>query len=217
LLRLDLLRGAFQNLDAYSFTRVAQTEQLSKDGVVMARKSKAVHYQFRDGARAVVAEPLASDSAFQFGFFGRFAPREDADSDLSSVADALIPEDPAYLSPRTRDDFTYIAGPDTMLNGMHVKILKVEAVPDAAEQSARRARLYYDPQSYAVVALFHEHASPALVFRESTSLYVQIRPGADGQWVPDTTSVSTRIHLPLTEARHFRAVSAFTNFSRARH
>ena len=163
-----------------------------------------------------VVEPLATTGAFDFGLFGRFVSDAGA-ADLSSLWDALIPEDPPYLSARSRENFIYNTAPDTLINGFRADVLEIRAIPDATEQPTKYARLYYDPQSYVVMALHQEHTSPALVFRESTSLYVQVRPGPDGRWLPDTTSVSTRIRLPLTKARHFRTTSRFTDYSQTPH
>lgn len=212
-LRLDLLRTAFRNLDSYTFTRMVRTEQLDDAGGITARENLAFHYRLQDGSRVPTVEPLAAAGEFDFGVFGRVTTDTDV-PDPSLLADAFIPEDPPYLSPRSWENFTYSAAPDTFINGIHAEALEVRALPDAAEQPAKHALLYYDPQSYAVIALYEEHVRPALVFDESTTLYVQVRPGPEGQWLPDTTSVSTRIRLPLMETRHFRTTSRFTGYSR---
>jgi len=212
-LRLDLLRTAFRNLDAYAFTRHVQTEQLDDTGDITARESLAIRYQFRDGSRVSAVETLHTTGNFDYGAFGSFHT-ETSTASFSALADAFIPEEPPYLSPRSWDSFTYRIRPDTLIHGIRVGVFEIRAVPEATEQPAKHIVLYYDPASHAVIALHQELAQPFLVFRESTSLYVQARPRPDGQWLPDTTSVSTRIHLPLTETRYFRTMSRFADYSR---
>lgn len=212
-LHLDSLRHAFRQLRAYAFTRRVETTQVGPGGNILARTVHLLRYEVPGQQRASEVQTLASTGSFDFGLFGRRAETPGLGENVAAIADGLIPTDPPYLSARNRDNFIYRSGPDTLIAGMPAAVLIIRAAPDAHEQRTRLARLYFDPQSRNVVALYLEQENPVFLFREHTTSYAQAIIDRSGAWLPDTTSVDTRVHLPLTATRRFRTASRFSDFA----
>ncbi|HET6566739.1 MAG TPA: hypothetical protein VFG50_02170 [Rhodothermales bacterium] len=211
-LHLDSLRLAFLQLPAFAFTRRVETTQFAPDGGVRARTVSLLRYEGTGQERSGDVRTISSTGTFDFGFFGSSASKPDLGENLASFAD-LIPTDPPYLSARSRDNFIFQAGADTVIAGMSAAVLVIRAAPDAQDQATRLARLYYDPESRNVVALYLEQENPAFLFRERTTSYIQATIDEEGGWLPDTTRVDTHVHLPFTAARHFRTASRFSDFA----
>lgn len=158
---------------------------------------------------------LASDSSGQFnlGFFDRFVSRDVESLDPMDLAAFLLPEDPPYLSSRKQDRFSYRFLPDTLLWDTEAAIIEIKALPDVGDnENYRIVRLFVEKQGQTLLAIYIERIDVALLFREESDYFTQIRKTDDGDWVPYNTRYHTRIRTPFRKSRQFRTVATYYDF-----
>lgn len=214
-LRAEAIDTAFAQLTTLAFTRRVRTEQLDGDRVVASR----TRVQRYPGGGAASPTLLRRDSSgtFDFGFLERFVgPGAEQESAVARPPN-VVPDDPAYLSPRNREAYTYRLLPDTTLSGRTVQVIDVQARPDAEEKpSIRHARFYVDRVSGRLVAVRLARAKRTLLFDEDSQFFMRLQPGPDGRWVPHSTRYQTRLHLLLGTPRQFRTAASYTRYRTAR-
>ena len=207
------LDSAFAQLADLRFTRTTRTEQLSKSGRVQAARHYVLRYE--EGARRPPRVLRADSSgAFDFGFLGRFASAErTAASMTDNLAPGVLPEEPAYLSPRSREAYAYRRLPDTLLAGRPTQVFDIRARPGTGNnQDVRHVRLYVDRASGILAAATLERRSRSILFDEATRLFAQIRP-AGGGWQPAATRYETRINARFRAPQRLRTASSYGDYA----
>lgn len=202
--------SAFIALDDYAVTRYVRTEQMTPAGTTTAVRSYELRYT--PGTERGVIQRRDSSGTFQGGgFFGRVAPDRNPRSRPPDVAAQLLPDQPAYVEPRTREAFRYALRGDSLSNGSPVYVMEVTARAHGTgkEQGVRYARLLIHRPSKQLVGLTLVRDDQVLLFGEDSQMSVQLRRAPDGRWVPYVTRVRTSVHIPLRTPRQFRTVSAF--------
>ncbi|QXD14941.1 hypothetical protein GQ464_016215 [Rhodocaloribacter litoris] len=209
-LRRDAFSGAFAALSAYRYTRYSRTEQLDAGGRRIAFAEQVV----RHAGPAPEHIRVDSGGTFDFGFFRRFVSPARPTESPRDLSPYLLAEEPAFLSPRNRDAFSYRLQPDTLIWDRPAQVVEVRARPVAGEeQRVRMARLYLDRATGELIALAVARLDPALLFREESRYFAALRPVGDSTWVPHLVRFHTRLHLPLLPPRQFRIVSAYYAFA----
>lgn len=209
LLGQDAFEEAFGALPHYAYTRRTRTEQRSADRTLVAARERTVRYQTQDARRVRTVVAADSAGAFERGLLGRLASEDAAPSDPSDVAPYIIPEDPAYLSARNQEDFTYHLLPDTVIAGVRASVVEVRARPSSS-QSLRRLRLYLDGRT--PIAVHLERADQSLLYREQSRFELEMQPAPSGGWVPHRTDVRTRLKRLLRPAQRFITTSTYSDF-----
>ena len=212
-LQQDALDSAFARLARLRFTRTTSTEQFGQDGRVQAARQYVLRYE--EGARQPPRVLRADSSgAFDFGVLGRFASAERAAAPMTgNLAPGVLPEEPAYLSPRSREAYAYRRLPDTLLAGRPAQVLDVRARPSTGDnQDVRHVRLYVDRASGILAAVTLERRSQSILFDEETRLFAQIQP-ADGGWQPAAAQYETRIDALLRAPQWFRTTSSYGDYA----
>ena len=216
-MRRTAFDSAFAALDRYAVTRYVRTEQLSPSGAVTALRSYAVQYP--DGRRDGPGTVQRRDSAGTFrrgGLFGRAAPARNPAERPANVAGQVLPDQPAYVEPRTREAFRYALGTDTLEDGPPVYVLEATARDRGTgrEQGVRYVRLLVDRASRELIGLTTVRADEVLLFRENSRFHLRLRraPGAPQNWVPLVTRTRASVHVPFRTPRQFRTVSAYYNY-----
>lgn len=201
-------RAAFQHLSSISHTRRTRTEQLGADGQVLASIERVIHYDAQTGTPTLLR--VDSSGAFHFGYLTPFASTDPITLDAADLADALLPEDPPYLTPRNREAFTYQILPDTAWGTGTARVLDIRLRPgDDMEQDIRHARYYLDDPSGQLLGIRLSRTKQMLLFREETHQAAIIRRLAGTTYVPATLTTSTRLNVPLRPLQHFRTTTTF--------
>ena len=201
---------AFAQLSEYAVTRYVRTEQVTPAGTTTAVRSYEVRYP-SGGAAGTVQRRDSAGTFRDGGLFGRAAPDRNPAGRPPDVAAQLLPDQPAYVDPRTREDFRYALATDSLRNGAPVHVLSVRARSSNTgdEQGVRFARLLIHRPSNQLIGLALVRDDQVLLFGEDSQLSVRLQRGPDGRWVPHVTRVRTSVHVPFRSPRQFRTVSAF--------
>ena len=210
LLTSDAFEEAFGALPRYAYTRHTRTEERSTDGRLVAAWERTVRFRTQDARRVRAVVAVDSVGAFRHGLLGRLANEEARAPDPSDVAPHIIPEEPAYLSARNREDFTFHLLPDTTIAGIQASVVEVRA-RSSSSQSLRRLRLYLAGQVPLAVHL--ERADQSLLYRERSRFRIEMQPAPLGGWVPHRTDVQTRLKRLLRPAQRFATTSAYDDFA----
>lgn len=204
--------SAFVRMRTYRFTRHQRTEHLTPRGAIAALHERMLRYTSASESPTIVA----SDSVGPFPqpVLSTFGPENDIGSMPANVAPDAFPEDAAYLSPRTQDDFRYWLRSDT-LDGVSVDkvIIRPTRSPTGREQAVRYAHVLIDPSSGNVLEAYTQRSSQVLLFREESRLFVRLRRAPDGTWVPHLARFHTLVDLPFRAPRTVRTVSAYANYA----
>jgi hypothetical protein len=212
-------------LSGYAFTREVRTEQRAPDGTLLASSERSERHPLT-GPPVVMTSN--ANGAFDEGLFGG---SEAPDSALHNLAEYLLPEDPAYLSPRHRDAFTFHFMPDTLIWGSPAQVIEVRARPEAGEgQNIQVARYFVEAGRDRLLAMYLERVDKALFFREEGRYAIYLRPldfardrpldsagdrPVDGdRWVPGSTAFHTRIRTPFRPLQTFSTTATYAEFER---
>jgi hypothetical protein len=172
--------SAFARLADRSYTRRLRTEQIDPaTGTTIARREQTVRRDESTGAATVVAT-ADSGAAFESGPLDTFVPASDPTDVPQNLAESAFPDDPAYLSERTRESFRYRLRPATV-DGRSAWTIRIQARP---EQGAD-------------------------LFREESRMAIRLQPESDGTWLPAETRFHARIDIPFREPLEFRTVSTY--------
>lgn len=212
LARLDrtAFDSAFAHLDAYAFTRHVRTEQLDTTGTTTAARTLTLRYA--PGTAPGTLQRADSIGTFrQGGFFSAITPPQQPRARPGNLAAQALPDQPAYLAPRTQEAYRYALRRDSLLDGTPVVTVEARARSwgQGADQSIRYARLTMEQDSHALVGLTTLRTSQILLFREQSALTLRLRPSAGQDWVPHLTRVRAVVDLPFRAPRQFRTVSGY--------
>lgn len=204
--------SAFSALGTYSVTRSVRTEQRAPDGAVTAIRSYVLRY-------APGAEPgtlLRQDSTGAFrsgGLLGRAAPARNPRDRPTDVAEQILPDEPAYVEPRTREAYRYALQADT-LHDTPVYVLEARARDRGTgrDQNVRFARLLLEQDSRTLIGLTVVRAGRVLLFEENSRMRLQLRRAPDGTWVPHVSRIRASVTVPFRTPRQFRTVSAYYDY-----
>jgi hypothetical protein len=216
-MRRTAFDSAFVELDEHAFTRYVRTEQLDSSGRATAVRSYELRYPTGTGAGRI--QRRDSIGAFRRGgVFSRVAPERNPTERPANLAAQVLPDQPAYVEPRTREAYRYALQTDTLLDGTPVYVLEATArdYGTGRDQGIRYARLRLDQASRELIGLTVVRADAALLFGENSRLTIHLRPGADDPqtWVPHLTRVRASVNVPFRTPRQFRTVSAFYAYRR---
>lgn len=200
------MKRSFEPLSELSFTRYERTEQFDAAGNRLAFEERQVA---RDG-RALRVMDRDSSGAFDFGYVRPFASKAGERAPPSNLPAYVVPDDPAYASPRNMEAYAYEPVADTTLHGREVRIVRIRARPGVGDgQPIRRAHLYLDAETDRLVGIYMERVDAALWFREESLLFLSIDQLDSGEWVPRQTRFETFIKLPFRPAQRFRTVTSY--------
>ena len=207
----ETFTAAFDALPRYAYTRETRTEQRRSDSSLVAAYEQDVRVQSQNGRRTRTV--TAADSAGTFGraLLSGFARSDSGAVDPPSVAPYMIPDDPAYLSARNQEDFTYHRLPDTTIGQVPAWVVEVRAAP-SSNQSLRRLRLAIDPATRKPVAVHLERADQSLLYREQSRFDLEMQAAPSGDRLPHRTRVQASLKRLLRPAQHFATTSTYRDF-----
>ncbi len=199
---------AFARLPRHRFKRYRRTEQRDAAYGLVALRERITRHE----AAATVLQ-ADSTGTFDFGYLAPFVRAASETTDATNLPQHVLPEDPPYLAPRSRDAYTYRFLPDTTLWNAAVRVIEVRARPGAGDgMNIRQARFYVTDREDELVGLVLERRERRLLFREASRFYLQVRPGPDGGWLPFLTRISVRLDAPLRKPYTFHTASAYYDY-----
>lgn len=206
----EAFNRAFSELPRRNYIRYTRTDQFDEEEYLIAFEERVTRHQGPPNNRSFLTLEYDSAGSFDYGYFHRFVSQKVDSSDPINLAQYVIPEDPAYLSARSRDAYTYRSLPDTMMWDMAARVIEVRARPEEGNgHSIRRVRLYVDRGTKRLIAIYLERIDLAIWYREESQFYVHIRPTPNGSWVPYNTRFETKIGVPFRPTQRFRTVSTY--------
>lgn len=211
-MRRTAFDSAFVRLSNYAVTRSVRTEQLTPAGATTAVRSYEIRYA--PGAERGTIERRDSSGTFrEGGLFGRVAPESDPAARPENVAAQMLPDQPAFVEPRTREAFRY-ALRATTVRGTPVYTLEATARARGTgqDQAVRYARLRIHRPSRQLIGLTLVRDEEVLLFGEDSRMRLGLQRTAGGAWVPRESRVRAVLRVPFRTPRHFRTVSAFYEY-----
>ncbi|MDX1421008.1 MAG: hypothetical protein R3181_13670, partial [Rubricoccaceae bacterium] len=196
LTRLDVsaIAEAYSRLDRYAYT--AEVRLSAHDGAGARAASRTVERHPTDDG---IAERLVSsegDEAMAQGW--------DATVRLVDPLPALLPDEPAFLSARSREDYRYRLA-DTLLGGARHRVVEAVLRPEAGgEQVIRRARFLLAPRTDRILGAEVVRRSASVLYDETAEASVRLRPGPGGAFVLDSAVVETTVDVPGASPRRLR-------------
>jgi hypothetical protein len=213
-MRRTAFDSAFVRLGDYAVTRTVRTEQMTPAGTTTAVRSYEIRYA-PEAERGTIRRRDSSGSFRDGGFFGRVAPDSDPAARPTNVAAQILPDQPAYIEPRTREAFRY-ALRATTVRGTPVYTLEAtaRAYGTGQDQGVRYARLRVHRPSRQLIGLTLVRDDRVLLFGEDSRISLDLQRTADGAWVPRESRVRAVLYVPFRTPRQFRTVSSYANYRR---
>jgi hypothetical protein len=204
---------AFESLSSYAFNRYIRTEQYDAEDYIIAYDEHLLRTEGEDERRVVHVERTDSAGAFDFGFFSRFVSENVESADPVDLIPYVLPEDRAYDDPRSMDKYRFRFLADTLLWDRQARVIEIRARPELADGlNVRLVRQYVDIETGKLVGVYLERIDLALLFREESAFYVDLRPGPGDEFLPYNTRFETRIRMPFRQAYKIRTVSTFSAY-----
>ncbi|MFO8098118.1 MAG: hypothetical protein R6T83_00685 [Salinibacter sp.] len=208
--------SAFATLDTYAVSRRVRTEQLTPAGSVSARRTSTVRYPPAPD-RGVIQERDSTGPFRDGGILSSLSGSGDPTDRPQDIAPQALSDPPAFVAPRTREDFRYALHQDTLSNGTPVQVVRAQARNSgpARDQGLRFARLKLLSDSHELVALTVVRAERTLLFGEDSRLTVRLRPApTEDTWVPALVRFRARVDVPVRAPRQFLTVSRYDDYTR---
>lgn len=208
--RLDAasLFTAYDALRDAAYRLGMTTEQFDRSGNRIAVRTRTI--LVRPGQSVV--RTADSSGTFDYGYLQRFSPMDVSDGQPWRLAEEMVPDDPPYALPRTREGYIYSAGKDTLAGFGAVDVVDIRAHPELGnDQAIRSARLYVEPGTTRIVGHALERDDAAIWFREQSRLFLSIRKDAAGDWLPARVEVETKIRMPFRPTQRFRTQTTFSD------
>jgi hypothetical protein len=211
-LQQTVIRASFDRLAEYAFTQRLRIERRAPDGSVTGFREQVRRFSPPDSAQRPISLRVDSSGGFDGDWLGNLLPA--SGDTLINRAQYVLPDDAAYLAPRTREAFRYRLRPDTSLGDRTVRVVEIHAQPGeaGADRAIRHARLFVEPDTYELVGLYLVRADVSLLFREDSRAAVYLQPAPDGSWVPSMTQLEARLKIPFRTAQHIALDVAFDAF-----
>jgi hypothetical protein len=211
-MRRTAFDSAFVRLSDYAVTREVRTEQLTPAGTPTAERSYEIRYA--PGAERGTIERRDSSGTFRDGgLFGRVAPESDPAARPENVAAQMLPDQPAFVEPRTREAFRYALRTETVRNTpVYTLEARARARGTGQDQAVRYARLRLHRHSRQLIGLTLVRDEEVLLFGEDSRMRLDLQRTADGVWVPRESRVRAVLRVPFRTPRHVRTVSAFYEY-----
>lgn len=202
--------NSFDQLDEKTFTRYTRTEQFDGENFLIAFEERVIRHSGSATRREFDLIDHDSAGVFDYGYLRRFVSDSEISQDPMDFARRIVPEDPAYMSPRNRDAYAYRPLPDTLMGDVSARAIEIRARPELGDgQSIRLVRLYVDRDLDRLIAMYVERIDQAMWYREESLFYLHIRGTSDDRWMPYNTRFETRITIPFRSAQRFRTASTY--------
>lgn len=206
-LRQDVLFEAFSNLEQARYTMFLRTEQYDTSNSLEAHSERVVQYGSRDGLSESTIIHDETTGVFNESPLHALLTSNSPMLDPSDFPTYILPDDPAYLSPRNRADYSFRMLEDTLLWNHRLSRIEIVALP-STQLPIRKAKLLFDPSTQDIVGYSLERKERRLLFHESSQLSLQLRPFKN-QWIPHLSRSVALVRTPLQDPVVVRSSVAF--------
>lgn len=189
---------AYVRLDGFAYTAQFSLAELDANDRVTASTSRTVRRH--PTAEGVEETVLEADSS------GTFVGSESVERLLrvTNPLSAILPEEPAYLSARTRDRYAYEARADTTVSNEQLRVFQATLHSESAdEQPVRYARYYLDADD-AIVGVDALRITTSALFSETSRVKVWLQRFSDGTLLPLMAVSETTILTPGKQPKRLR-------------
>lgn len=209
----DAIRESYRKLREYNYTRYTRTEQRDIEEAIIAFEERTMRYELDEGVRYLYVDEADSTGTFDFGLFNQFVSSNTGSNDPPDMTRFVLPREPAYKDQRNQEAYQYRMRPDTLMGNIVARIIDIRAVPDLGDgQNVRRVRLFVDRSSLQLIGIYIERIDLAMLFREESQFYLDVRQTDEREWVPNNTRFKTNIKVPFNPDQTFSTVSTFYDF-----
>lgn len=126
------------------------------------------------------------------------------DGEIRNPIPAMFSGEPAFLSPRTREHYTFALQPDTVVNGQPLHVVAARLNPDNYDDQAVRNATYYVHGTETIRGVHILRVSNSALFDESSEVTVWLyRPweSAPDALMPASVRVENEIHTAAGRTR----------------
>jgi hypothetical protein len=209
---LTAFEDAFSGALAREHDRTTRTEQLATDGRVLAFREHTLRQSATNGLAGRALLRADSSGSFHFGHFDAIVSTDRRDAAAVNPVPLFLPSEPAYLTARERDAYTYRMAPDTVIAGRPVRVAEAEALPGSRQPVIRRARYYVDAATGRLAGIEIDRVEAALLFGEASLLRILLQHGPAGEPLPHYVAFETEVKALLADPRRFRFTEAYSGF-----
>lgn len=195
---LTTVADAFEHLDEFSYTTQLTLEEFDADGRVRSSESRTVRRTpTADGVQESVLGANSTGTSLASNPLGAL-------SRPVNPLFAVIADEPAYASRRTRDRYAYEMRADTTLLGRGVQIVQATLHDESADEQPIRYARYFINTSGEIVGVDVQRQTESALFDEKTHVTVFLQPGPDGSLLPADSFSETIIRTPTNAPKRLR-------------
>jgi hypothetical protein len=126
---------------------------------------------------------------------------------------SILPDAPAYVRMRTRDQYAYEMRAETAMDGRGLRIVRATLHRESiGEQPIQYARYYVDSTD-AIVGVDVLRITASVLFDETSLVNLWIQPGPDDILLPGTAVLETTVHTPGNEPTRLRLTQTVLDIS----
>ena len=211
----EAFTSSFDILKQYDYTRYIRTEQFDDTDFMVAFTERSVRYEGPPQERTYSILSSDSTGTYDFGYFRRFVSENVEEQDPEDLTPYLLPKDPAYLSERNLEAYSYEFKEDSLMLNITAQVLEVKALPVEGDgKNIRTARYYIDPNVDELIAFELERIDLALFFREESTFFMHIQKTIHGDYIPYNTRFETKIIVPFRDPQRYRTVATYVQASK---
>jgi len=206
-LSLDDINEAYARLDGFAYTTRIVLEELDENGEPTTSASSVVRrIPTTDGVEETVLEEDLS------GSLSSMAPSEGLMHPVNPLS-RILPDKPAYVRMRTRDQYAYEMLAETAMDGRDLRIVRATLHRESiGEQPIQYARYYVDSTD-AIVGVDVLRITASVLFDETSLVNLWLQPGPDDILLPGTAVSETTVHTPGNEPRRLRLTQTVLDIS----
>ena len=136
---------------------------------------------------------------------------EDHAEDLAQLPRRIMPEEPAFLGVRFRDEFRFRLLSDTLYWGRPVQVVNVTARP-GSNQELKEVRYTVDRATGLLVNYQLTRRNSQVLYGENSRYQLSLRPGPANAWLPHQVSIELLMRLPAARTRMITRQLTFSDY-----
>ncbi|MCY4159778.1 MAG: hypothetical protein OXE92_10180 [Bacteroidetes bacterium] len=188
--QVNEILNAFNELSNWAYTRHDHIQNRS------ARQYESSKYLINVDSEGLSVMTLGPDTA--------------AVTNLSSIVEAIMPEESPHLMERFKDDFSYHMNEDTSYWSYPAHKIIIKGRPGSTQDIVTASYVYDAASRKLISASFHTYSS-TILFEELSYYQIQLRPTGTA-WVPYRLNMHVTLRLPFGQQQVFARNVTFYNY-----
>ncbi len=205
-LRYDLLHSAASDLREFDFVRASEAVRLDSNGDTMA--VERVQIRFSDGTGRIVRDTIVG--SFPTGSVSRIVGPETNHVPDSTTFQWLLPQDPPYLSGRTRGAYRVELVQEGDWHAVEITLADTADV----ELDVRRAILAYEPDLQQVTGVEIERRMENYLAQSRSLARLDLVQVDDTTWLPRHFYYRQTRNAPLQKPYDLIKIERYADFQR---